>query len=218
MDGILRMAKRGFTLIEVMIAMVILSIGLMAVLKMTYVYIASNTTNLRAGKASVLAQDKMEELRALARTDSMDNFLPFDFDYLVSTNAAFTSVTGFHATGSSAAIPISGMLSGAAGTPQAVYWHAAGSGDPTQYDVLYDDASHGDATSGDNIYTAEDTQYAIVSGSALPITRRWTVEPLPSGGTPEFAKITVTAEWKEEGQGTTQTRSMSIMSLVHRRQ
>ena len=54
----------GFTLIEVMVAMVILSVALLALASLTAITTKTNSYGSHLTEASVLAQDKLEELRA----------------------------------------------------------------------------------------------------------------------------------------------------------
>ena len=54
----------GFTLIEVMVAMVILSVALLALASLTVITIKTNSYGSHLTEASVFAQDKLEELRA----------------------------------------------------------------------------------------------------------------------------------------------------------
>ncbi len=68
----------GLTLIEVMIAMVVLSVGLLAVASMQVVAIQVNSSAQQLTRATTLVQDKIEELLALpftdpSLTDSNDN-------------------------------------------------------------------------------------------------------------------------------------------------
>jgi len=55
----------GFTLIEVLVAMVILSVGLLGTAALITGIIKSNQVSNRITTATVLAQDKMEEIRGL---------------------------------------------------------------------------------------------------------------------------------------------------------
>ena len=54
--------EKGFTLLEVIIAMAILSVGLLAVGYMQITAIDSNSTGNRITEGTTLAQDKLEEL------------------------------------------------------------------------------------------------------------------------------------------------------------
>jgi type IV pilus assembly protein PilV len=55
--------NKGFTLIEVLVAMVILSIGLLGTAALITGIINSNKLSNRITTATVLAQDKMEEIK-----------------------------------------------------------------------------------------------------------------------------------------------------------
>ena len=58
----------GFTLIEVLIAMAILTIGLLAVATMQVSAIHGNKTGNEISRATFLAQDKLEELKTSTNT------------------------------------------------------------------------------------------------------------------------------------------------------
>jgi prepilin-type N-terminal cleavage/methylation domain-containing protein len=69
----------GFTVIEVLIAIMIFSVALLALAQLQVVTIGGNSFADKMTAATVLAQDKIEELRALAYddtqlTDTQDNF------------------------------------------------------------------------------------------------------------------------------------------------
>ena len=57
--------ERGFTLIEILIAMLILGIGFMGLANLQISCINGNSNSSRLTKAIILAQDKMEELKSL---------------------------------------------------------------------------------------------------------------------------------------------------------
>jgi len=61
----------GFTIIEVMIAIVILSIGILAVAKMQIASINSNSTAMKFTEATIAAQGQIESLMAI----SFDNVI-----------------------------------------------------------------------------------------------------------------------------------------------
>lgn len=65
--------KNGFTLIEVLIAIVILSIGLLGIGQMQLMGIQGNASARGFSEASALGQDKMEELINLPYTDTALN-------------------------------------------------------------------------------------------------------------------------------------------------
>ena len=60
-----RSLQRGFSLLEVMMAIMLLSVGLMALVKMQTTAVASNAFGNRLTQATFLAQDKVEELQLL---------------------------------------------------------------------------------------------------------------------------------------------------------
>ena len=59
----------GFTLLEVLIASVIFSIGLLALAEMTIYVIRSNIVGSKITRATVLVEEKLEELKNLSYTD-----------------------------------------------------------------------------------------------------------------------------------------------------
>lgn len=67
-----KMVKRakGFTVIEVLIALAILSVGIMALISMMIQVVKANAFSDKMTKAAALVQDKMEELRRLQYEDA----------------------------------------------------------------------------------------------------------------------------------------------------
>ena len=61
-QGSIKERQKGFTLLEVIVAMAILSIGLLAIGYMQITAIDSNSTGNRITEGTSLAQDKLEEL------------------------------------------------------------------------------------------------------------------------------------------------------------
>lgn len=192
----------GFTLVETLVALVILAIGLLAVAKMSITYVRANSYSHLLSAATVAAQEKMEQLRSYATSERGDRFSVFDFDYLISTNPAFTSVDD-----GGTLKTVAGLLSGSNGGTKLVTTNGA------VYEVLYDDGAHGDGAAGDGVYGATDT--VAVEGTGFAIDRVWTVEPIPLSGQTNFARIAVECSWTDRF-GT--TRSVRLESLVHRRQ
>lgn len=205
------MKNRGFTLIEVLVTMVVLAVGLLSTVRMSLVYMNSNTFNNMMSQATMLAQEKMEQLRSYARSERADFYSPLDFDYLVSTSSNFTSVSDRAATPSN--IVIHGLLSGGNGG-------SAVTADTT-YDVLYDNGSNGDATGGDGVYSFQDTRTVpgATAGTTFDVTRVWSVEPINTDpGDPnriDMARLTVTASWKDQFGA---SREVVLESVVNRRQ
>ena len=62
--------EKGFTLLEILIAITILSVGLLALAEMTVYVIRSNAAGNKITRATVLAQDKLEYLRNLSYTNA----------------------------------------------------------------------------------------------------------------------------------------------------
>ena len=67
------LGRRGFTLLEVMIALVILSIGLLGLAGLQIVATRSNSFSNQMTVGITLAQDKLEELRNLSYDDAQLN-------------------------------------------------------------------------------------------------------------------------------------------------
>ena len=63
----------GFTLMEVLVAMLILSVGLLGMAALTTGIINSNKLSNRISAATVLAQDKMEEIRSAGYAGAADD-------------------------------------------------------------------------------------------------------------------------------------------------
>ncbi len=68
----LRNNNSGFTLMEVLVAMLILSVGLLGTAALITGIINSNKLSNRISAATVLAQDKMEEIRGVGYDDAED--------------------------------------------------------------------------------------------------------------------------------------------------
>ncbi len=196
----MRPNRKGFTLIEVLVAMAILSVGLLAVIKMIVVYVQSNTYVNRYGSAIVLAQDKMEELRSYASSDLLDNYSPMDFDYLVSAEAEFTSL---YDPANKTSVVFPGMLSG---KPAQQEW-----------DKWYRPMAAA-ATAG--VYEQQFTEQIMLptptGATPFDVTRYWTVEPvLDADGVAQYALITVNVSWKDKNGN---DRDVELISCINRRQ
>ena len=64
---------RGYTLIEVLVAMIILSIGLLGGAALIVGIIQGNSRSDRLTTATLLAQEKMEDIRGLAYSGAADS-------------------------------------------------------------------------------------------------------------------------------------------------
>jgi prepilin-type N-terminal cleavage/methylation domain-containing protein len=60
----LERGERGFTVVEVLIALLVLLIGLAGILSMQFTSVRANSFSRHATEATILAEDKMEDLRA----------------------------------------------------------------------------------------------------------------------------------------------------------
>jgi type IV pilus assembly protein PilV len=64
----LNTGNKGFTLLEVLIAILILSVGLLGMASLTVGIIRGNKFSIDLSKAATLAQDKMEDIRRTGYT------------------------------------------------------------------------------------------------------------------------------------------------------
>ena len=88
-------SNSGFTLIEVLVAMVILSVGLLGTAALITGIINSNKLSNRISTATVLAQDKMEEIKGAgyAGIGSIDDLNPYEDEDPVTDYSKFRRVT-----------------------------------------------------------------------------------------------------------------------------
>ncbi len=222
--------RKGFTLVETLVAMVVLGVGLLAIAKMSLYYTRSNVIAHTISEATVLAQEKMERLRAYATSERADNFSVFDFNYLTSTDPCFTTIADPPPTYAGSTVKIvPGLLSGGVvGTGS-----CTSTGAPltttmgTIYEVLYDTGAtlvaapdYGDDTAGDGVWTGADRIF-LDTASSTPstgffVTRRWMVEPMVSAnGRVSYARLAVESYWTDQFGV---EHDIRIESLVHMRQ
>ena len=188
-------SRRGFTLVEVLVALVVLAVGLLAVSKMGITYVRANTFNHEMSEATLLAEEKMEQLRRYGTTDQPGNFAVFGFDYLVSTDSLYTTLAD--------STQVSGLLSGSNGGS------AATNTSGTVYEVL---SELGGGTYGSGmVYGNSDTD-TLSTGTT--VSRSWTVEPITLRGRTDYAKTTVTTTWTSRSG---QTHSVHLESMFSRR-
>lgn len=96
--------RKGFTILEVLITVVILSVALLALSSLQTAAVGTNYTSHRMTIATILAQDKVEELQSLSWTDSQladtnpTNFSGGDFSW------ASPETTADHADGAAGVV------------------------------------------------------------------------------------------------------------------
>ena len=85
-----RPKERGFTLVEVLVSLVILTFGLAALVSMAGTGTKATAYTRHAGEASVVGQDKLEQLRVIAPSALVSGADTCDAH-------AFVSATGMYA-------------------------------------------------------------------------------------------------------------------------
>jgi prepilin-type N-terminal cleavage/methylation domain-containing protein len=74
-------SQEGFTLIEAMIALVVLLVGMLGVMGMQYYAVAGNTSSREMAIATNLSQEKVEELDIIPYSDlSNDTDMPYTYE------------------------------------------------------------------------------------------------------------------------------------------
>jgi type IV pilus assembly protein PilV len=74
------MNQRGFSLLEILIGIAILSIGILAVAGLQITSIRGNSFSDNMMQASILGQDRLEELKALSLLQNPEALRPGTFD------------------------------------------------------------------------------------------------------------------------------------------
>jgi type IV pilus assembly protein PilV len=87
--------QKGFTLLEVMIAVFLLAVAIMGTASLTTSVIKGNSSSQTLTTATTLAKDKMEELKATNYTDLPPPGSP---DYAKADGTVQTSATGSYYT------------------------------------------------------------------------------------------------------------------------
>lgn len=70
--------QRGFTMVEVMVAILLTGLTVIGVIGLFRVETRASTSSRRTTEAAVLAQDKLEELRTIAVASHTDSDTPLD--------------------------------------------------------------------------------------------------------------------------------------------
>jgi len=114
--------KRGFTILEVLITVVILSVAILALSSLQTKAVGTNYTSHRMTIATTLAQEKLEELQNLPYTDSqltdtVSNFTSGNFNWSLAVD--HTNIDGL--TGVANPIDETGAAV-PAGSGSAGYW------------------------------------------------------------------------------------------------
>ena len=97
--GNLRKDQKGFTLLEFLIAVMVLSIGLLGMASLTGAMINLNRTAYNSTKAVTMAEEKMEELRNLnyqtlsSLPSSYDSESIFTRNWTLNNNVPDTNMT-----------------------------------------------------------------------------------------------------------------------------
>ncbi len=82
--------ERGFTLVEVLVSLVILTIGLAALVSMAGSGAKATAYTRHAGEASVVGQDKLEQLRVMSPALLTDGTDTVDAHAFVSATGMYT--------------------------------------------------------------------------------------------------------------------------------
>jgi len=85
----------GFTLIEILIAMLILTVALLSLVSVTVMVIKGNSLNKMRNTATTLAKDKMEELKVVSY-DSLPTAI--QTDYATAEGVVQAGATGYYFT------------------------------------------------------------------------------------------------------------------------
>ncbi len=81
----------GFTLIEIMIAIAIITIGIFGVMSLVITVMKGNTLSKRVTTATTIAQDKMEDFKRMDYDNVVDDFgtdTYYDIEYYLEADVA----------------------------------------------------------------------------------------------------------------------------------
>ena len=82
--------QRGFTMIEVLVAMGLLTVALVGILAMQKGAFSASGYSRRAGEAAVLAEDKLEQLRTLPIATAVGGQDVVDSEGVATSDGPFT--------------------------------------------------------------------------------------------------------------------------------
>lgn len=105
-------SEKGFTLVEVLVAVFILAVGLLSLAVLAGTVIKSNSTSNKVTIATTLAQDKMEEIRRLGYSGVAAG----------TTTQDYNSITNYSAYKRVTAITNDSPASGMKTVTVTVYW------------------------------------------------------------------------------------------------
>jgi type II secretion system protein I len=83
-------AQRGFTLIEVLVALSIMSLGMIGILALQKAATSASGYSRRATEAAVLAEDRLEKMRTLPLSTVIDGFDTVDASGVENDEGLFT--------------------------------------------------------------------------------------------------------------------------------
>jgi type IV pilus assembly protein PilV len=90
-----RVRQAGFTLIEVLVAMMIMTIGLVGVVAMQKGAYSASGFSRRATEAAVLGEDKLEQLRTIPINTATEDSDTIDASGVVTVDGPFTRTWTF---------------------------------------------------------------------------------------------------------------------------
>src|SRR5437763_3030418 len=79
--------NRGFTLLEILIALVVLAIGMLGLSRLTIANIGVNSANKNALTASILLQDHMESIKRAGYAGANDDLRTEDYNTMADYRA-----------------------------------------------------------------------------------------------------------------------------------
>ncbi len=100
-----RRAMRGFSMIEVMIALAVLGIGMAGIIGLQRVAVSSSGFSRRVTEAAILAEDKLEQLRTLA-LDGLDGADEVDATGVANDDGPFNRTWEYAIVGTQATITV----------------------------------------------------------------------------------------------------------------